>query len=90
MSENYDITDNVFIRHVSEDDPDAIEPDVIIGPDEDDYTYSQEVYDTYGPGIFSFTYDNNEGFMSQDFIDILDQLASVQIHHDPSKNTHVK
>ena len=33
-----DITDGVFIRHVYEDDPEAVDPDEIEGPDDSSET----------------------------------------------------
>ena len=75
-----DITDEVFVRHIS-DDPDAIEPDVIIDPDD-----SSE----YEPSTFFIDFDHAKDVINNDFMDIMSALESLSCVHDPSKNTHVK
>ena len=39
-----DITDDVFVRHISEDDPEAVDPDEIEGPDDPVGTNDDSVY----------------------------------------------
>ena len=75
-----DITGEVYVRHVS-DDPEAIEPDVIMDPDD-----SGE----YEPSTFFIDLDHVKDSVSNDFMDIVSALESISFMHDPSKNTNVK
>ena len=60
-----DITNDTFIRHVTEDDPDAIEPDDITDPDEDNVgTYSTTTTTT------TIHSSNIGGFDISDFFNI--------------------
>ena len=72
-----DITDDAFIRHVSEDDPEAIEPDVVTDPDDD-----VEVYDVYDAEVIGYD-QGGSGFINPDLFDILSML-DIDIMHDKS------
>ena len=62
-----DITDEVFVRHVS-DDPDAVEPDVIMDPDDSD---------EYETSSFFIDFDHAKDSINNDFMAIMSALESL-------------
>ena len=78
MIESYDITDDVFIRHVYDDDPEAIEPDDVSDPDDSSETPSEMDYEQV-----YFSTGSISSLIDPDFLDIMSALKTIRIKHNP-------